>query len=175
MTEEQLIERCRNKDAEALSKLYEKYSSKMLGICYRYVNDLDIAHDLLHDGFITVFSKIADFRGEGSFEGWLRRVFVTTSLGYLRKNKSLKEAGNTDDMRNISGNDPSALEKMSAEELISIISSLPDRYRTVLNLYAVEGFSHKEIAELLNISEGTSRSQYARAKTLLNKKILENQ
>ncbi|MCD7964105.1 MAG: sigma-70 family RNA polymerase sigma factor [Rikenellaceae bacterium] len=174
MTETQLIEKSKKGDSYAFSRIYEKYAPQMLGICKRYVNDPDTAHDLLHDGFITVFSKIRDFRGDGSFEGWLRRIFVTTALGYLRKNKTIFMTAGIDDMRNLSGNDPSALEKISADELLKIISGLPDGYRTVLNMYAIEGFSHREISEMLNISEGTSRSQYARAKSYLIKKIEEN-
>lgn len=171
VTEKQLIKRCQQGDGKALKYLYERYSDKMLGVCYRYVNDRDTARDLLHDGFVTVFTKVSEFRGEGSFEGWMRRVFVNTTLGYLRKNANLHDPRQVDDMYDLRGDEVSVLERMSAEDLLGAIGQLPEGYRTVLNLYAVEGYSHKEIAELLNISEGTSRSQYARAKACLQKNL----
>lgn len=155
--------------------LYERYADKMLGVCCRYVSDRDTARDLLHDGFVTVFTKISDFRSEGAFEGWLRRIFVNTALGYLRKNANLHDPRQVDDMFDLREDDASALEKMSAQELLDLIGRMPDGYRTVLNLYAVEGYSHKEIADLLNISENTSRSQYARAKSYLQKSLSKHE
>ena len=175
MTEKQLIKRCRQGDGKALKYLYERYSEKMLGVCCRYVNDRDTARDLLHDGFVTVFTKVGEFRSEGSFEGWMRRIFVNTALGYLRKNANLHDPRQVDDMYDLSGDEVSALEKMSARDILAAIGELPDGYRAVLNLYAVEGYSHKEIAELLDISEGTSRSQYARAKASLRKSLEQNE
>lgn len=143
----------------------------MLGICFRYVTDREAAHDVMHDAFITVFTKIGSFRHEGSFEGWMRRVFVTASLGYLRKRGNLADSVKADAVPNLSNGEASALEKLEAKELNEKISSLPVGYRTVINLYAVEGYSHKEIGEMLNISEGTSRSQYLRGKAQLMKLI----
>jgi RNA polymerase sigma-70 factor (ECF subfamily) len=144
----------------------------MLGVCYWYVNDMEAARDLLHDGFYTVFIKIGDFRGEGSFEGWLRRIFVTTSLRYLRKKANLQEISlPVDEMYDLCQGGASPLEDISAQEVIDVIGRMPLGYRTVLNLYAVEGYSHKEIAELLNISEATSRSQYFHAKSYIQKKL----
>jgi len=175
VTERKLIERCRDGDGKAMRYLYEHYADKMLGVCYRYVNDRDTARDLLHDGFITVFTKISDFRGEGAFEGWLRRIFVNTTLGYLRKNAGLHDSRQVDDLFDLKEESASVLEKMSAEELLEMIGQMPTGYRTVLNLYAVEGYSHKEIADLLNISENTSRSQYARAKNYLQKSLKESE
>jgi RNA polymerase sigma-70 factor (ECF subfamily) len=168
VTEKQLIERCRQGEGKALKTLYERYADRMLGVCFRYVADRDTARDLLHDGFVTLFTRIGDFRGEGSFEGWMRRIFVTTALSYLRRN------GNGAVDRWSEAHDPgdpeaSALEQLSAAELLKLIGCMPEGYRTVLNLYAVEGYTHREIAELLGISENTSRSQYARAKTCLRK------
>lgn len=171
MSEKQLIKKCQQGDGKALKYLYERYADKMLGVCYRYVNNRDTARDLLHDGFVTVFTKISDFRGEGSFEGWLRRIFVTTALGYLRKNANLHDPRQVDEMYDLRTEEVSVLEEMSAGELLETIGRMPDGYRTVLNLYAVEGYSHKEIAELLNISENTSRSQYSRARAHLQKSL----
>lgn len=170
MTEKQLIKRCSQYDRTAQQKLYEMYAPKMLGICRRYVTDGEVARDLMHDGFITVFSKIGDFRGEGSFEGWMRRIFVNTALGYIRKQKNWQTTISVDEVGGqLEADTISALEKMEARELMRCIDALPDGYRVVLNLFAIEGYSHKEIAEMLAINEGTSRSQYARAKLYLQK------
>ena len=170
MTEKQLIKRCCQHDRTAQQKLYEMYASKMQGVCLRYVSDREVAQDLMHDGFITVFSKIGDFRGEGSFEGWMRRIFVNTALGYIRRHKTLQYSVPVDELGGqLEADTVSALEKMEARELMRCIESLPDGYRLVLNLFAIEGYSHKEIACMLEINEGTSRSQYARAKLYLQK------
>ncbi|WP_297451244.1 sigma-70 family RNA polymerase sigma factor [uncultured Alistipes sp.] len=174
MTEKELIRRCCQRDPVAQRELYETHAPKMFGVCYRYVCDREIAKDLLHDGFITVFAKIGTFRGEGSFEGWMRRVFVTTALGYLRKNDVFRESDREDVLLQFGSCDASAVERMEAEEIVACIARLPHGYRTVLNLFAVEGYSHGEIAEMLGISEGTSRSQYLRAKNHLYR-MLERQ
>lgn len=146
----------------------------MYGVCFRYVCNREVAQDLLHDGFITVFLKIGSFRHEGSFEGWMRRIFVNTVLAYLRKNDVLQDSGPVDGVLQIGNDEASAIDKMAEAELLRCIGELPDRYRTVLNLFAIEGYSHKEIADMLHISEGTSRSQYLRAKQYL-KNILHKQ
>lgn len=141
-----------------------RFSSLMYGVCLRYVKDRSLAEDIMHDGFITIFTKIGEFRGEGSFEGWCRRIFVNTALGHLRKKNALDESDNIDDIRWLEGGGTDAVEKMSGDELLEVIDHLPQGYRTILNLYAVEGYSHKEIGEMLGISENTSRSQYFRAR-----------
>lgn len=169
MTEKQLIRRCQQNDPLAQQKLYESYAPKMFGICCRYAGDRDMAQDMLQDGFITVFTKIGSFRGEGSFEGWLRRIFVNTALGYLRKNNVLDNSEPVEDIKLFDARESAVIERMEAQEILQYISRLPDGYRLVLNMFAVEGYSHKEISEQLGISEGTSRSQYARAKVYLHK------
>lgn len=136
----------------------------MFSVCLRYVKERAVAEDLLHDGFITVFTKISEYRGEGSFQGWCRRIFVNTALGHLRKNNPLNEAGDITEMRALASHQSDAVEQMSGTELLDMIGELSEGYRTVLNLYAVEGFSHKEIGDMLGISENTSRSQYFRAR-----------
>lgn len=146
----------------------------MYGVCFRYVCNREVAQDLLHDGFITVFLKIGSFRHEGSFEGWMRRIFVNTVLAYLRKNDVLQDSGPVDGVLQIGNDEASAIDKMAEAELLRCIGELPDGYRTVLNLFAIEGYSHKKIAEILHISEGTSRSQYLRAKQYL-KNMLHKQ
>ena len=141
----------------------------MYGVCLRYACNKEIAQDLMHDGFITVFSKISSFRGEGSFEGWLRRIFVNTALGYLRKTDIVGHAAEIETAGQFGSAEATAVEQMTEAELLRYIAKLPDGYRAVLNLFAIEGYSHKEIAAMLNISEGTSRSQYLRAKVFLQK------
>lgn len=173
MTEKQLIRRCQQQDRGAQQILYETYASKMFGICYRYVCDRELARDLMHDGFITVYQKIGDFRGEGAFEGWMRRIFVNTALGHLRRHNVLNDAKPFDGTGQFDERESSIVERMAAAEIVKHIEKLPNGYRIVLNLYAVEGFSHREIAEQLQISEGTSRSQLNRAKSYLWKLLKE--
>lgn len=155
--------------------LYERFAPSMLAVCRRYVPDMSLAQDLLHDGFMTVFAKIGDFRKEGSLEGWLRRVFVTTALGYLRKQKGHFACDATEWLGNVPDAGASVLDAISAEEILACIDRLPDGYRLVLNLYAVEGYSHREISGILGISEGTSRSQYCRARVALQKMVTDMQ
>ena len=169
MTEKELIKRCCKNDPRAQQELYEKYAPKMYGVCLRYACNKEIAQDLMHDGFITVFSKISSFRGEGSFEGWLRRIFVNTALGYLRKTDIVGHAAEIETAGQFGSAEATAVEQMTEAELLRCIAKPPDGYRAVLNLFAIEGYSHKEIAAMLNISEGTSRSQYLRAKVFLQK------
>ncbi|MCD7969849.1 MAG: sigma-70 family RNA polymerase sigma factor [Alistipes sp.] len=164
MTEREIIDGCRRGDAIAQRELYERFSPLMYGVCLRYVREKSLAEDILQDGFITVFTKIGEFRSEGSFEGWCRRIFVNTALGYLRKKNALSDSENIDDLRWLEGGGADAVEKMSGDEVLEMIDRLPQGYRTILNLYAVEGYSHKEIGEMMGISENTSRSQYFRAR-----------
>lgn len=169
MTESQLIEGCKKHDSKALKLLYEQYAGRMLSVCRRYVSDIETARDLMHDGFVLVFENIADYRGDGSFEGWLRRIFVNTVLSYLRKNDVLSNSMEIELQYDLSSKELSIIEKMEINELLECIAQLPTGYRTVLNLYSIEGYSHKEIAERLGITEETSRSQLFRAKAMLQK------
>ncbi len=139
----------------------------MYGICRRYVSDEMTAQDLLHDGFITVYAKIGDFRGDGSFEGWCRRVFVTTALGHLRRERRMNHPEDVTSVAGLSSPEASALERISADDLLGAIRELPEGYGTILNLFAVEGYSHREVADMMGISENTSRSQYSRARVRL--------
>ncbi len=167
MTESQIIDGCRKGELAARSELYKRYGALMFGICRRYAADAATAEDLLHDGFVTLYMKIGDYRGEGSFEGWCRRIFVTTALGYLRRERRMQHPEQVENVPRLTDNEASALDKIEAADLMRSIGELPDGYRTVLNLYAVEGYSHGEVAELMGISENTSRSQYSRAKAKL--------
>ncbi len=171
MNEQLLIEGCRKGNRLAQKELYDTYSRKMMGVCLRYANERETARDLLQDGFVKVFTSIGSYSGTGSFEGWMRKIFVNCALEYLRKTDVLREAVDLDNTTELSNPDSSAVSNMSAKELMQLVRELPAGFRTVFNLFAIEGFSHKEISELLNITESTSRSQFTRAKQLLQRKI----
>lgn len=171
--ESQLIEDCKKGIAAAQKHLYEQYSRKMMGVCMRYVNNYETARDLMHDGFIKIFLNIGSFAHEGSFEGWMRRIFVTTALEFLRKNDILRESFDLATSYEIQETGENVIERISADELRQIIVSLPAGFRSVFNLYAIEGYSHKEIGDMLGIAESTSRSQFARARALLQQKMAE--
>ena len=174
MEEELLIKRCINGEPSAQRKIYEKYAPSMLAVCMRYVKNKEVATDLMHDGFIRLFTKIDTYSGTGVFAGWVRRIFVNTALEYLRHNDALRFSVDIDSAVYLSSEDWSVIDKISADELMGYITELPDKFRTVFNMYAVEGYSHAEIAKELNIQEVTSRTQYARAKQALQKIIKEN-
>lgn len=145
----------------------------MLAVCLRYVNDMETARDLLQDGFVRAFMNIHSYTGTGSFEGWLRKIFVNGALEYLRKSDVLRESTDLDSSADLVQSDSSAIEHLSAAELMKLIQELPVGFRTVFNMFAIEGYSHKEISEALGITESTSRSQFTRARQLLQKRIKE--
>ncbi len=174
MDELQILAGCKEQKREAQKMLYEKYSRKMYSICLRYSSDTDTAQDLLQDGFMKVFASIDSFQDRGSFEGWIKRVFINLALENLRKKKSIIQT--SDDVQNIpdvvdDSTEEEEMYKISENELLKMIQDLPRGYSTVFNLYAIEDYSHKEIAEMLGISEGTSRSQYVRARQILQEKV----
>lgn len=170
---EEYIDGCVKGDRAAQRKLYEALSPKMFAVCIRYMGDRDSAADILQDGFITLFTKIASYSGEGSFEGWARRIFVNTALMSLRKKDALKISDELDAAWNISSELPSQVQEMGYKELMRLVETLPTGYRIVFNMYAVEGYSHDEIAKALNISSSTSRSQLLRARKMLQEKIMK--
>ncbi len=151
--------------------MYDKYVSVMFGICLRYAKDADSAKDILQDAFIKVFSKLKQYNGHGSFEGWLRRVFINTALEKFRNKTPILSL---DDKAELTiGEVPeNIISELSAGELLEMIQDLSPQYRLVFNLYAIEGYSHKEIAESLGISEGTSKSNLSRARSILQKRII---
>ena len=173
LTEEQrMITACINGKSWAQKQVYELYASAMLSVCVRYVTDRETARDILQDGFVKVFTKIDTYSGAGSFAGWIRRIFVTTALEFLRQNDALKQSESIDEHNyTIEDVNVSTLDKISANDLMTCISELPNGYRTVFNLYANEGYSHAEIATILHISENTSRSQFMRARKMLQKTV----
>lgn len=171
LTELSLIALCKQGDRAAQKSLYDSLAPKMLAVCLRYMGEREAALDTLQEGFMTLFSKLDSYSGEGSFEGWARRVFVNTALMSLRKNDVLKQSEDIGNAWDISSEDTTPIQDISYKELIRMIGELPTGFRTVFNMYVIEGYSHKEIGEALGISEVTSRSQLQRARTILQGKI----
>ncbi len=169
--DEELAKGCREGDPKAQKQLFDRFSGRMLGVCARYASSSDEAEDILQEGFIKVFFRISSFKGEGSLEGWIRRVMVNTALDQIRKNKSF---GKMIDLEVASAEafaEDHTIESMNAKDLLKLMRTMPPGFRTVFNLYAVEGFAHKEIASMLGISESTSKSQYSRARVYLQKLV----
>ena len=170
LTESRLVAALQQQEARAHRVVYERYGSRMMAICMRYVGNRDDAEEVLIDGFMRVYSRIDQFRGDGSFEGWMRRIMVTESLMYLRKSKAWRQELPLDTI-SVEPDYEWADANLQSEDLIRLVAQLPDGYRTVFNLYAIEGYNHAEIAELIGISEGTSKSQLSRARALLQQKV----
>jgi RNA polymerase sigma factor (sigma-70 family) len=154
-------------------ELYRRFAGKMYAVCLRYANNSNDAQDLLQEGFIKVYRNLHRFRAEGSFEGWIRRVFINSSIEQYRKKSAHLATVSDREENTIEDTDISALDSMAEKDIIKLIQELSPGYRTVFNLYVVEGYSHKEIGEQLGISEGTSKSQLARAKGILQKKVAQ--
>jgi RNA polymerase sigma factor (sigma-70 family) len=174
MTEAELIHNCKDQDSASQKLLYHRYAGKMLSVCMRYINDKAEAEDVLQEGFIKIFANIIHFRAEGSFEGWMRRIFVNCALSALRV-KQLKFVDSLDNHVNHSQVAPSVFDKIGSEEIFQMIRTLPNGYRVVFNLFAIEGYSHKEIAAMLNITESTSRTQFLKARNALKEKFYSKQ
>ena len=173
-TEKQLIAALIRGESRAHKVVYERYAGKMLAVCTRYCANRADAEEIMLDGFMRVFDKIGQFREDGSFEGWIRRIMVTESLMFLRKNKQWRQEMPLEDLT-IEPDYDWADQTLNETDLLRLVNQLPDGYRSVFNLYAIEGYAHAEIAEMLAISEGTSKSQLSRARTMLqaNLKKLE--
>lgn len=171
--EAEIIQGCVAGDRKFQQCMYNMLSSKMFGVCLRYANEYNAAQDLLQEGFVKVFRNIEKFRGEGSFEGWVRRIFVNTAIEHYRKQVTLYALHDTD-AKGYEYYDSNAYETLKEQDIINMIQKLSHGYRTVFNLYVIEGYSHKEIGDMLGISEGTSKSQLARARYLLQKMIVDN-
>ena len=171
-TEAELVGGCVKGDPLAQRALYERYAPLMYPVCVRYVGR-EVAKDVLQDGFITVFDKISTFRGDGSFEGWLRRIFVNTALMEIRKTDVLRNAGDIEDVpiEDAGMKNPEATSSLQAQEILKAIEELPPSFRTVFNLCAIDGFSHAEVARMTGISESSSRSQLSRARNLLQNSL----
>jgi len=163
----QLVKDCLREDAAAQKQLYEHFAGTMLGICYRYTKSMIDAEDVLQEGFIMVFKNLHQFRFSGEFGGWIRRIMVNTAINYLKKNSRYQtDLLFTDTMLHpVSNEDPEVA--LNTKDLAELIRQLPPGYQAIFNLHAVEGYSHVEIGKIMGINEGTSRSQYARARALL--------
>lgn len=168
--DEELIVQCLENNRRAQKALYDKYASKMMAVCIRYSNDIPAAEDILQEGFVKAYRNLDKFRFDGSFEGWLRRIIVNTAIEHYRKKNHLYPLLESAEGELEISND-NVLQQLAAEDIMKLIQELSPGYRTVFNMYVIEGYSHKEIAKQLNISEGTSKSQLARARYLLMDEI----
>lgn len=171
LTEESLVKGCCRRDQRAQRKLYEKFAPVMYPLCLRYVKEISEAEDVMISGFMKAFDKIDTYTGKGSLNGWLRKIMINQALGHLRKNKTMYLEVDLDATDYLPSLSPD-MDHLEAEDLMNLVRQLPLGYRTVFNLYAIEGYSHKEIAQLLGISENTSKSQLSRARGLLQKQLL---
>jgi RNA polymerase sigma factor (sigma-70 family) len=172
--ETDLIKACKKQNSKAQRVLYDKYASPMLGLCKRYIKGEMEAEDVMINGFMKVFTKIDLFEEKGSFEGWMKRIMINEALGFIRKNKSMyleieiEAADKEPDFDKL-------FTELETKDLLKMVNELPSGYRTIFNLYAIEGYSHKEIAEMLGINENTSKSQLSRARMHLQKKLLASE
>jgi len=173
ISESDLIKGCIAGDKRMQEELYNRFAPKMYAVCLRYANNSNDAQDLLQEGFIKVYRNLHRFRAEGSFEGWIRRVFINSSIEHFRKKSAQLSTVSDKEENTIEDSDISALDSLAEKDIIRLVQELSPGYRTVFNLYVVEGYSHREIGELLGISEGTSKSQLARAKAILQKKVTQ--
>ncbi|HUR67381.1 MAG TPA: sigma-70 family RNA polymerase sigma factor [Chitinophagaceae bacterium] len=166
ITEHDLLVGCLEGNRRMQEELYRRFSPRMYAVCLRYAGKAEEAEDILQEGFIKVFKKMDSFRGDGSFEGWMRRVFVNTAIEHFRRKRYLMPVTEKEE-NTIEGKYTSALDDLGAKDVLALIQELSPGYRTVFNMYVVEGYTHKEIADMLGISEGTSKSQLSRAKVIL--------
>ena len=173
-----MLQGCLDNLATAQEALYNRFSPRMLGVCYRYAHSREDAEDMLQEGFMKVFAQIHQFKSAGALEGWIRKIIVHTCINILKKNKKFSDSVDLIHADNLHLNGNNIPSMLQAKQVVECIRLLPLGYRTVLNLYAIEGFSHREISDILDIEESTSRSQYTRARgmleeILIKKKILQ--
>ena len=166
IAESDLISGCMEGNRRMQEELYKRFSPRMYAVCLRYAGSSEEAEDILQEGFIKIFKKLDSFRGEGSFEGWIRRIFVNTSIEHFRRKRYLQPVTEKEE-NTLEGNSLSALDGLAEKDILGLVRQLSPGYRTVFNMYVVEGYTHKEIGDMLGISEGTSKSQLSRAKVIL--------
>lgn len=171
MEERELIQECLKGNPIAQRKLFEKFAPKLMTVCLRYMKDNQEAEDVLQDGFVKIFQHLPHFENVGSFEGWMRRIIVNTALDQLRRNTKLGYADNVDEIAYKLEDNQSIYSDIAAQDLMKLIDEMPSGYKVVFNMFAIEGYSHKEIAEMLQITESTSKSQYLRARAFLKTKL----
>jgi len=172
ITETDLIRGCIEGDRRIQEELYRRFSAKMYAVCLRYAGNPDDAQDILQDGFVKIYKNLDRFRNEGSFEGWIRRIFVNTAIEHLRRRTYLIPIAEREE-NIIPYKEKTALDRLGEKDILKLISELSPGYRTVFNMYVVEGYTHKEIGDLLGISEGTSKSQLARARVILQDMVVK--
>lgn len=170
-TEKELVALCLQGDRMSCKELFDLYSGKFMALCYRFARDSNEAQDMLQEGFIRIFNKLDLYSGEGSLEAWMRRVMINTALKYRQKHIGKHNYTEIDNVH-VFDPMPTIIDELSKEEILKLVQELPDGYRTVFNLYVIEGYSHKEIADQLEIGESTSRSQLVKARSLLKEKLL---
>ncbi|MCD6201883.1 MAG: RNA polymerase sigma factor [Bacteroidales bacterium] len=170
-SDEDIIRRCIKKDRKAQKILYERYADIFLGICNRYTANIAEAEDILQEGFVKVFFHLQEFSGTGSFFNWMRRIMINTAITYYHKNLKYRYYDEIESMYDSPHTDAPDKYDFTREELLMVIQSLPSGYRMIFNLYAIEGYKHKEIAEMLEIDVNTSKSQYSRAKKMIRRKL----
>jgi RNA polymerase sigma-70 factor (ECF subfamily) len=173
MTEENMLQGCLDNLATAQEALYNRFSPRMLGVCYRYAHSREDAEDMLQEGFMKVFAQIHQFKNTGALEGWIRKILVHTCINILKKNKKFSDSVDLIHADNLHLNGNNIPSMLQAKQVVECIRLLPLGYRTVLNLYAIEGFSHREISDILDIEESTSRSQYTRARGMLEEILIK--
>lgn len=171
--EKDMINGCIEGKRSCQKMLYDRFASKMLGVCMRYAKDRAEAEDMMQEGFIKVFLNISRFKYEGSFEGWIRRIMVFTAINFF-KHRSRKFQEDLDQESYDAPFDDNVVDKISAKEIIALVQQLPEGYRIIFNLYAVEGYTHKEISDMLGIATGTSKSQYARARSAMQQLLAKH-
>jgi RNA polymerase sigma-70 factor (ECF subfamily) len=173
MTDEDLVKECVSGSSVAQKKFYDMFARKMMGVCLRYTNNYEEAQDVLQDAFVKIFNKLPDFQSKGSLEGWIRRIMVNTALDAYRKAKKHQSNVDVDSVGYLLDSEDYTIENINAQDLLKIIQSIPEGYRVVFNLFAIEGYSHKEVADRLGVTESTSKSQYSRAKKMLRKILID--
>lgn len=173
MDDNALVQKCIEGDPRAQRMLFEKFAPKMLGVCIRYTKDTEQAEDVLQDGFVKIFTKLDHYNGVGSLEGWVRRIMVNTALDQIRRNLKHQDDVALENVEFRLEKEGHILESLMEEDLLKLISEMPVGYKTVFNMFAIEGYSHKEIADEMGISENTSKSQYSRARAFLKAKLEE--
>lgn len=173
LDERALVEGCRHRDRTAQRKLYELFAGKLFVVSQRYTKNRDDAADVLQDAFVKAYQHIDTFRFECPLEAWLKRIVINTALKHLRKEKPWQHQADIDDMTNVLPQQGDILAGLHYQQLLRLVQELPPGCQAVFNLYAIEGYTHPEIAQLLDISEGTSKSQFSRARALLQQKIKE--
>ena len=171
ISEKEILKGCAKSDRKAQKALYDLYSGRLMAVCRRYAKSTQEAEDILQESFIKIFKSVDKFRGESRLDYWMKRIVVNTALNHQRSKLYLFPMVDVEDI-SMSTNKDFALEKFQLEDLLKMVESLPTGCRVIFNLYAIEGFNHNEISDMLEISTGTSKSQYARAKKLLQDKIL---